>query len=283
MMPVAEGPLSRTLHVLLLHQDDRVRGSLALRLMEQLPGSSIDEAPDSRAAVRALSSRRADLIVAPAAGLRSESQELAQILRRNPVLAKKPLLLLGQADEALWAHSDAFARVLDPQADKGAWVDCLLSLLGERATAGPLAAASLPGGILILSNGNAIRGPLAEALLRKQLGFGFSVRSCGHKGLGLHPLAQMAAQELGLDLGLHISRGLRDTELMGLAMTINLCFGEPGPMVPGRLKRLDWPTIDPLKGPPGDEFLLERIRAARDALARRVEKLVLELKAGALA
>jgi len=135
--------------------------------------------------------------------------------------------------------------------------------------------------ILVLSTGNAIRGPLAEALLRQALGGAHVVRSCGHKGLGLHPLALKAAQELGLDLGSHVSRSLRETDVLSVEMTINLCFGEPGPMVPGRLKRMDWPTPDPLKGPAGDEALLERIRAARDALARRVEKLAAELKAPA--
>jgi arsenate reductase len=132
--------------------------------------------------------------------------------------------------------------------------------------------------ILILSSGNAIRGPLAEAVLRKQLGEGFSLRSCGHKGLGLHPLALQAAQEAGLDLSAHVSRSLRETDVLSVEMTINLCFGEPGPMVPGRLKRLEWPTADPLKGPPGDEALLERIRMARDSLIKRAEKLAADLR-----
>lgn len=137
--------------------------------------------------------------------------------------------------------------------------------------------------ILVLSSGNAIRGPLAEALLRKQMPPTFVIRSCGHKGLGVHPLALQAAQESGLDLSAHVSRSLRETDVLSVEMTINLCFGEPGPMVPGRLKRLDWPTVDPLKGPPGDEALLGRIRAARDSLGKRVEKLAMELGATAQA
>lgn len=133
--------------------------------------------------------------------------------------------------------------------------------------------------ILLLSNLNAARGPMAQALLQRALGPGFDVISAGHKGAPVHPLAAKALLELGLDISGHVGKSLRETDVLDVEMTINLCFGEPGPMVPGRLKRLDWPTPDPLKGPADDEAVLQRMRNARDALAKRVDKLAAELKA----
>lgn len=262
--------LSSSLQILLLHPDEGRRDDLARQLRVVLPGSNVEGAGDSRAAVRSLSSRRADLIVAGTDDGGLEGQALAQILRRNPVLSRKPLLLLGTA---AWADQDPYARTLAGGLGSGGLKDALDSLLGERA-------ATRGQELLVLSSGNAIRGPLAEALLRQHLGPAFIVRSCGHKGLGVHPLAVQAGREMGLDLGAHISRSLRELDVMGVEMTINLCFGEPGPMVPGRLKRLDWPTLDPLKGPSDDAALLGRIRAVRDNLSKRAEKLALELKSG---
>lgn len=132
--------------------------------------------------------------------------------------------------------------------------------------------------ILILSNHNAVRGPMAQALLLRALGGGFAILSAGHKGQAVHPMAVKAMQELGLDISGHVGRALRELDVLEVEMTINLCFGEPGPIVPGRLKRLDWPTPDPLKGSGDDEALLQRFRSARDALAKRADKLAAELK-----
>lgn len=132
--------------------------------------------------------------------------------------------------------------------------------------------------ILVLSNSNAVRGPMAEALLKRALGAAHSVRSCGHSAAPVHPLAVQAMRELGLDIAGHQAKSRRDIDTLEVEMTLNLCFGEPGPIIPGRIRRLDWPTPDPLKGPGDPESTLQRLRQARDRLDLKVAALAAELK-----
>ncbi len=131
--------------------------------------------------------------------------------------------------------------------------------------------------ILFLSKGDAARGPMACALLQKALGPAATVASCGLLAGPLHPLAVQAMAECGLDIGGHRPRALRDLVGAEAKLCINLCFGEPGPTLAGRMRRLDWPTPDPRPGPPTEEATLARMRGTRELLTKRVRILAQEL------
>jgi len=86
-------------------------------------------------------------------------------------------------------------------------------------------------------------------------------------GSGVHPEVLTTMKEVGLDLSSQVPRFLSE-ELAGTAtMLVTMGCGEACPVVPG-VKRDDWPLEDP-KGK-----AVERVRAIRDEIKARVEKLI---------
>ena len=123
---------------------------------------------------------------------------------------------------------------------------------------------------------------MAEGLAQVHLGTEFIAASAGFRSNALHPLAVRVMAEEGIDISGLPSRAVRDIDMSGVEIVVNLCFNEIAPMVAGRLKRYDWPVPDPIKGPPGEEALLERFRQSRDNMARRIQKLAAEYKQPAM-
>jgi protein-tyrosine-phosphatase len=69
--------------------------------------------------------------------------------------------------------------------------------------------------VLVIGGTDTGRTPIAAALLRKALGGGVMVRTAGvlsHEGEGAVPEAQMALDQLGIDISRHLSRPLRYEE-----------------------------------------------------------------------
>lgn len=69
--------------------------------------------------------------------------------------------------------------------------------------------------VLVIGGTDTGRTPIAAALLRKALGAGVIVRTAGvlsHDGEGAVPEAQMALDQLGIDISRHLSRPLRHAE-----------------------------------------------------------------------
>ena len=83
----------------------------------------------------------------------------------------------------------------------------------------------------------------------------------------VHPEVVEAMREAGIDVSDARPRRLTDTLAAGAALLVTMGCGEACPVVPG-LRRDDWPVPDP-KGQ-----ALERVRAIRDDVRRRVERLV---------
>ena len=86
-------------------------------------------------------------------------------------------------------------------------------------------------------------------------------------GLRVHPEVLAAMQEVGIDLSGAKPRKLTQELAQDAAWLITMGCGEQCPYVPG-LRRDDWPLRDP-KGLP-----MEEVRAIRDEVRGRVEKLV---------
>ena len=83
----------------------------------------------------------------------------------------------------------------------------------------------------------------------------------------VHPEVVVAMREAGVDLADARPRRLTDVLAAGAVVLVTMGCGEACPVVPG-LRRDDWPVPDP-KGQP-----LERVRAIRDEVRRRVEQLL---------
>jgi len=85
----------------------------------------------------------------------------------------------------------------------------------------------------------------------------------------VHPEVVEVMRELGVDLEQVRPQRLTDAIAGGAGLLVTMGCGEVCPAVPG-LRRLDWPLEDPKGKPP------ERVRAIRDEVRERVERLVAE-------
>jgi arsenate reductase len=83
----------------------------------------------------------------------------------------------------------------------------------------------------------------------------------------VHPEVVAVMREVGIDLGAARPQRLTDELAAAGQVLITMGCGEACPVVPG-LRRDDWPIEDP-KGQP-----LERVRAIRNEIRERVERLV---------
>lgn len=88
-------------------------------------------------------------------------------------------------------------------------------------------------------------------------------------GARVHPEVLEAMREVGIDLGGQTPQRLTGELAAGARLLITMGCGDQCPVVPG-LRRDDWPLEDP-KGKP-----IERVRAIRDEVRRRVAALLAE-------
>jgi arsenate reductase (thioredoxin) len=127
--------------------------------------------------------------------------------------------------------------------------------------------------VLFLCIGNQGRSQMAHAFLERR--GGHEVRSGGsHAGRELHPEVVEAMRELGVDLAGRRPRQLdpeADTAWADVVVTMGC--GDVCPVLPGTTY-VDWGIEDPVGAP------LERVRAIRDEIERRVDELVRRLDRG---
>ena len=83
----------------------------------------------------------------------------------------------------------------------------------------------------------------------------------------VHPEVVAVMREVGIDLSTAQPTRLTDELAAGAQLLVTMGCGESCPVVPG-LRRQDWNLPDP-KGQP-----IERVRAIRDEIRRRVEELI---------
>lgn len=86
----------------------------------------------------------------------------------------------------------------------------------------------------------------------------------------VHPEVVEVMVELGLDLSERVPRLLAREQVEAADVVVTMGCGDACPVIPGK-PYLDWDLPDPRDRP------LDQIRATRDEIARRVEKLVRRL------
>ena len=138
--------------------------------------------------------------------------------------------------------------------------------------------------ILFLCVANSARSQIAEGLARKILGEGVQVMSAGSQPSKVNPYAVEAMAEIGIDISSHRSKSVDEIDPATVDLVVTLCAEEVCPVLPGRVRRLHWPVVDPASKDPAlspDDFRA-RFRTARDQIAARVQVLkgLLDVPAG---
>lgn len=136
-------------------------------------------------------------------------------------------------------------------------------------------AADLPGAVLFACNRNAVRSPMAAAILRHLAGGRVYVASAGVRPGEADPFAAAVMEELGIDLSSHKPMSLEELEDTSFDLIVTLA-------PEAHHKALDlvrnyavdveyWPTLDPTLTTGNREQILEAYRTVRDRLFAKIK------------
>jgi protein-tyrosine-phosphatase len=134
----------------------------------------------------------------------------------------------------------------------------------------------LPGSVLFACNYNAIRSPMAEAILKRLHGRRIFVDSAGVRTQPIDPFAVAVMAEVGLDLRGHHAKTFEDLEDMSFDLVISLT-----PEAQHRAVELTrtmacdvefWPSLDPTAIEGSRAEILAAYRSVRDSLWHRVQE-----------
>jgi arsenate reductase len=130
---------------------------------------------------------------------------------------------------------------------------------------------SPPKGLLLLCVANSARSQMAEGWARHLFGVHTRVQSAGSRPSRVNPYALEVMREVGIDLSTHESKSVEGIDPATVDTVITLCAEEVCPVFLGKARRLHWPIPDPASETPLErEVMLERFRAARDEIHRRL-------------
>jgi len=134
----------------------------------------------------------------------------------------------------------------------------------------------LPGSVLFACNHNAIRSPIAAALLKHLHGRRIFVDSVGVRASTIDPFAVAVMEEFGIDLRGHVAKSFEELEDLSFDLVISLT-----PEAQHRAVELTrsmacdvefWPSLDPSAIEGSRAEILATYRGVRDSLWRRVQE-----------
>ena len=130
--------------------------------------------------------------------------------------------------------------------------------------------------VLIACTMNAVRSPMAAAMLRHLAGRTLYVESAGVRAGELDPLAVAAMEEIGLEIGKHRPRCFEDLEDSSFDLVITLspeAQHKAMELTRTAATRVEyWPTQDPTAVDGSREQRLLAYRAVRDQLMERLKE-----------
>jgi protein-tyrosine-phosphatase len=136
-------------------------------------------------------------------------------------------------------------------------------------------AAELPKAVLFACNMNAVRSPMAEAILRHLAGRQIYVESAGVRAGEADPFAVAVMEEIGIDLSRHAPQAIADLYDSSFDLVISLSpEAHHQALEMTRTQAIDaeyWPTIDPTAAMGSREQILNAYRDVRDTLFRRIK------------
>ena len=131
------------------------------------------------------------------------------------------------------------------------------------------------GAVLFACSMNAVRSPMAAALMR-HLAKTIHVESAGVRAGELDPLAVAAMEEIGLEIGKHRPRRFEELEDGSFDLVITLspeAQHKAMEMTRTAATRVEyWPTMDPTAVEGSREQRLAAYRAVRDGLMERLKR-----------
>jgi protein-tyrosine-phosphatase len=134
--------------------------------------------------------------------------------------------------------------------------------------------ARLPGSVLFACTQNAIRSPMAEAILRHFHGRRVFVDSVGVRPTEIDPFAIAVMDEIGIDVTQHRAKSFEDLEDTSFDLVLSLSPEAQHKAVElTRTMACDvefWPVFDPTLVEGSREQRLEAYREVRDHLMRRI-------------
>ena len=132
----------------------------------------------------------------------------------------------------------------------------------------------LPGAVLFACTSNAIRSPMAEAMLKYLHGRRVYVQSCGMRAGEPDPFAIAVMDEIGIDIGRHAPRAFEELGDACFDLVVSLSPEAQHHAV--ELTRHNatelefWPMPDPSLGTGSRQQTLDAYRDLRDRLMRRI-------------
>jgi protein-tyrosine-phosphatase len=136
----------------------------------------------------------------------------------------------------------------------------------------------LPGAVLFACSMNAVRSPMAAAILRHLAGNRIYVESAGVRAGGADAFAEAVMDEIGVDITAHKPHTLRELNDTTFDLIITLSpEAHHQAMELTRTMAVDveyWPTFDAtmMVGQGSREQILQSYRSVRDELFQRIKK-----------
>jgi len=136
--------------------------------------------------------------------------------------------------------------------------------------------ADLPGAVLFACSRNAVRSPMAAAILKYLAGKRVYVESAGVRPGEPDPFAIAVMEEMGIDMSGHVPVSIDDLHDMSFDLIVTLA-------PEAQHKALDiahgyaidveyWPTPDPTLATGSREQILDAYRAVRDRLFAKIKQ-----------
>ena len=137
------------------------------------------------------------------------------------------------------------------------------------------AGADLPGAVLFACNRNAVRSPMAAAILKHLAGSRVYVGSAGVRAGETDPFAAAVMEELGIDMSRHKPVSLAGVHDRSFDLIVTLApEAHHQALELTRSFAVDveyWPTADPTVASGSREQILAAYRAVRDGLFAKIK------------
>lgn len=134
----------------------------------------------------------------------------------------------------------------------------------------------LPGAMLFACTLNAVRSPMAAAIMRHLYGKFVYVNSVGVRAGELDPMAVEVMEEIGVEIGKHKPKRFEDLEDTSFDLVVTLSpEAQHKAMELTRTSAVEveyWPIMDATAIEGTREQRLDAYRAIRDELLRRIER-----------
>jgi arsenate reductase len=128
--------------------------------------------------------------------------------------------------------------------------------------------------VLIVCTGNSCRSQMAEAIWRHEGRGRYEVLSAGTHPAGVHPLARIVIEELGIEMSGQFSKSVYGLSEREFDIVITVCDDarEVCPVFPHAMRQLHWPFEDPVKCVGTVDERLPYFRKARDEIREKIRE-----------